>query len=200
VLRIEETAVGSLMGVLAAYLVLPRRTRDAYAEARDALLEAAAAALAAAADQLLGRQPAAPPVELARAVDDALGTLRARTAPLTGPLVRRAGGYRDTVRALAGVDHYTRAFARFSDEVRAPDWAPVLQPAVDRVRDNLDGLAGTPRATPDEVPVRSAEHLVDAAEEWAARCGDPARRRDLLEAARLLRRIDQSALALLPRP
>jgi uncharacterized membrane protein YccC len=33
VLRIEETAVGAAMGMLAAYLVVPKRTREAFGEA-----------------------------------------------------------------------------------------------------------------------------------------------------------------------
>jgi hypothetical protein len=44
--------------------------------------------------------------------------------------------------------------------------------------------------------VQSAEELVDAAEAWAARSPDRDRRPALLEVARLVRRIDQSVLAL----
>jgi Fusaric acid resistance protein-like len=201
-LRIEETAIGSAMGMLAGFLVLPRRTRDAYAEARDDLVRALDAVVAAATDRLLGREPPNPPVELARDMDDGLGTLRARTAPLTGPWRRASNRYRDALHILVGLDHYARALARLSDDVRAPGWAPVLQPAVDRIRANLDGLGRGPGTLPDpaahrtEPPVRSAEELVDAAEAWAARCADPRLRHDLLEAARLVRRIDQSVLAL----
>jgi uncharacterized membrane protein YccC len=189
-LRIEETAVGAAMGMLAGYLVLPRRTRDAYAEALDAVVDAADAVVAAAVDRLLGRVPPSPPVELARDVDDALSTLRTRTAPLTGSWQRAAAGYRDTLHALAGVDHYARGLARLSDDVSAPDWAPVLQPAVDRVRANLAGLRRLPDADDDD----SAEELIDAAEAWAARRAEPHHRQDLLEAARLLRRLDQTVL------
>jgi hypothetical protein len=110
---------------------------------------------------------------------------------------------------LAGVDHYARALARRSDTVRAPGWAPVWQPAVARVRDNLDVLRSTGdrvRADAacdlpgtaehrDRLGPQSAEELIDAAEAWAARWGAE-QRDDLLEAARLLRRIDQSVLFL----
>ena len=153
--------------------------------------------LAAATDRLLGREPAEPPLELIRGMDDALATLRARTRPLTGPWRRTADAYRDTLHVLAGVDHYARALARLSEDVRAPDWAAMLQPAVDRVRDNLDVLRRGPAA---ERSAHSAEQLVDAAEAWAARCAGPARRQTLLEVARLVRRIDQSALTLLRVP
>ncbi|MDT0350988.1 FUSC family protein [Pseudonocardia charpentierae] len=151
-LRIEETAVGAVMGMLAAFLVLPRRTHDAYDEAHDDLVSTTDAVLVAATDQFLGRVPSGGPNELARDMDDALSTLRDRTAPLTGPWRRASDGYRDALHVL----HRTRD-----------------QPA----------------------PV-SAEELIDAAEAWAARCVERGRRHDLLEAARLLRRIDQSLLVL----
>jgi hypothetical protein len=196
-LRIEETAVGAVMGMLAAYLVLPRRTRDAYTEALDDLVHAVDAVVGAAVDRLLGRVSPAPPVELARDMDDALATLRARTAPLVGPWRRTSAGYRDTLHVLAGVDHYARGLARLSDGVSAPDWAPLLQPAADRVRANLDLLRRTPDGPrPDGSDLGPAEELIDAAEAWAARAAETHHRHALLESARLLRRIDQSALAL----
>ncbi len=191
-LRIEETAGGAAMGMLAAFLVLPRRTHDAYDEAHDDLVSTTDAVLAAATDQFLGRVPSGAPIELARDMDDALGTLRDRTAPLTGRWRRASNDYRDALHVLAGIDHYARALARLSDRVRAPGWAGVWQPAVDRVRGNLDAL----HRTKDQPAPVSAEELIDAAEAWAARCVERGRRHDLLEAARLLRRIDQSVLAL----
>jgi len=167
------------------------------------------ATLAATTDQLLGRAPPDPPVELARDADTALSTLRDRTAPLVGPWRRATAGYRDTLHVLAGIDHYARALARRSDDVRAPDWAPVVQPAVDRVRANLDVLCRIPAGRPadresaaahHERHVHPAEELVDAAEVWAARRTDPHLRHELLEVARLLRRIDQSVLTLVGAP
>ena len=209
VLRIEETAAGALMGMLAGFVVLPRRTRDAYTETRDDLVAKVDATLAAATDQLLGRVPSDPPVELARDADAALSTLRDRTAPLAGPWRRATAGYRDTLHVLAGIDHYARALARRSDGVRAPDWAPVLQPAVDRVRANLGVLCRIPAGRPADRDtaaarrdrhVHPAEELVDAAEAWAARRTDTQLRHELLEVARLLRRIDQSVLTLVGAP
>jgi uncharacterized membrane protein YccC len=217
VLRIEETVVGAAMGMLAAFLVLPRRTRDAYADARDDLVRAVDAVLEAAADQLLGRVPANPPVDLARDMDDALSTLRSRTAPLTGLWRRASGDYHDALHLLSGLDHYVRALARLSDHVQAPGWAATLQPAVDRARDNLDALCRDPAGTqdggtgpgsggragddgPEGLGLRPAEELVDMAEAWAARCAEPHDRHALLEAARLVRRINQSVLALSDTP
>ncbi|MFC7657421.1 FUSC family protein [Pseudonocardia benzenivorans] len=89
--RIEETAVGAAMGMIAGYLVLPKRTREAFGEALDDAVDASDAALAAAIDQLCGLGPETSPVELARDLDDALATLRQRAKPLGNPLPRRRG-------------------------------------------------------------------------------------------------------------
>jgi hypothetical protein len=70
------------------------------------------------------------------------------------------------------------------------------------VRANLDALRdvlvrGKRASDGGQVRAHSAEHLVDAAEEHAARtAGDPHRRSTMLAAARLLRRIDQAVVGL----
>ncbi|AEA26220.1 hypothetical protein Psed_4057 [Pseudonocardia dioxanivorans CB1190] len=211
--RIEETAVGAAMGMIAGYLVLPKRTREAFGEALDDAVDASDAALAAAIDQLCGLRPETSPVELARDLDDALATLRQRAKPLGNPLPRRRGrsGYDRILRVLTAVDHYTRDLARTSDGVTDPDWEPTLRPAGDRVRANLDALrdhlvAAIPQqsgpSTRDvdtlEPPadIGSAEDLVDAAEAHAARCTEPRKRYEMLAAARYLRRIDQAVVGL----
>ncbi|MDT5025070.1 MAG: hypothetical protein QOE61_1496, partial [Micromonosporaceae bacterium] len=64
VLRIEETAVGAAMGMFAAYLVVPKRTREVFGEALDDMVDGVDAVLAAAADRILGREPTRPLGEL----------------------------------------------------------------------------------------------------------------------------------------
>lgn len=193
--RIKETAVGAAMGVLAGYLVLPKRTREAFGEALDEMVDAADAVLTAAVDRILGREPDTSPVELARKMDNALDTLRQRAKPLDNPLPRRRGrsSYQRALRVLTGVDHYARSLARLSDGVREPGWAPTLNPAADRVRANLDALRQI-LLHREAGKIRSAEDVIDAAEADAARTPDPRRRADLLGAARLLRRIDQAVV------
>lgn len=195
VLRIEETAIGAAMGMLAAYLILPKRTLDAFGEALDDMVDAADAVLAAAVDRILGRLPARPSAELARDLHQALSTLRDRGKPLDNPLPWRRGrsSYQRTLRVLAAVDHYARSLARLTDHVSEPGWAPTLEPAAARVRTNLTALRQVlKRRQPGEI--RSAEDVIDAAEAYAARTDDPDRRAALLSAARLLRRIDQAVV------
>jgi hypothetical protein len=198
VLRVEETAVGGALGALAGFLVLPKKTRTAFVEAFDDTVDAIDDVLCAAADAITGRPPVAPPVELAREMDDRLGTLRQRAKPLDSPLPwrRGRGGYQRAVRVLTAVDHYARALARLSDRIVAPGWAVTLDPAVDRVRANIDGLRELLDGAEDPAEVRSAEQLVDAAEAWAARADDPTLRPALLAAVRALRRIDQIVVRL----
>jgi hypothetical protein len=192
VLRIEETAVGAAMGMLAAYLVLPKRSQEAFGEAVDDVVDAVDAALAAAVERILGREPARPPGMLTQDLHKALSTLRERSKPLDSPLPWRRGrsSYQRTLRVLTAVDHYARSLAGLADHVREPGWAPTLQPATACVRTNLDVLRRMLHGR-QVGQISSAEDVIDAAEVYAARIRDPDRRGAQLKAARLLRRIDQ---------
>lgn len=198
VVRLEETAVGATLGALAGFLILPKKTRAAFREALDGTVDAIDEVLRAAVDAITGRPTAAPPVELARDMDDQLGTLRQRAKTLDNPLPwrRGEGSYQRAVRVLTTIDHYARALARLSDRIVAPGWAVTLDPAMDRVRANIDGLRDLIDDAENPAEVRSAEQLVDAAEAWAARTDDPVLRADRLAAVRAVRRIDQIVLRL----
>ena len=193
VLRIEETAIGATLGMLAGFLILPTGTRDAFGTALHEVVEAAYAVLDAAVDRILGRPVAVAPLELARDLDAALGVLRQRAYPLDNPLPRRRGrsSYARAVRVYTAVDHYVRLLARISDAARAPDWAETLLPAVAQIRTNLDGLRALLMHI-DGPEVISAERAVDQAEAHAAHHPEPELRRQLLVATRLLRRMDQA--------
>ena len=193
VLRIEETAIGAALGMLAGFLILPTGTREAFGTALDEVVDATYAVLDAAVDRILGRPVAVAPVELARDLDAALGVLRQRAYPLDNPLPRRRGrsSYARAVRVFTAVDHYVRLLARISDVARAPDWAETLLPAVAQIRTNVDGLRALLMHV-DGPEVISAERAVDQAEAHAAHHPEPELRRQLLVATRLLRRMDQA--------
>jgi uncharacterized membrane protein YccC len=195
VLRIEETALGAALGILASYLILPKRTREAFGEALDEYVDAVDAVLTTSVDRILGRESPAPSVELAKNVHDTMATLRTRAVPLDSPLPWRRGrsSYHRMVQVLSAVDHYIRFMARLADHVRAPGWSS-LCPAVERVQANLDGLR---RAVLQREPgeIRSAEDVIDAAESDASRLSDP-HRFERLAVSRMLRRIDQAVVAL----
>jgi uncharacterized membrane protein YccC len=203
VLRVEETIIGALAAVVAAFLVLPRGTREAFGEAVGELVDAVDRVLREATDRLAGR-PAPAPREGVRAMDDALATLRQRARPLAEPLARRRArsSHQRGLRVLVVCDVYARSLARVADQVSDPTWAATLDPAAAQVRANLDALRdvlvrGRRASDGGQVRAHSAEHLVDAAEEHAARTADdPHRRSTMLAAARLLRRIDQAVVGL----
>jgi uncharacterized membrane protein YccC len=190
--RVEETAIGATLGILAGFLILPKRTRDVFAEALDAVVDAADEVLAAAADRLTGRPTDEPPVVLARRMGTALGDLRARVRPLDNPLPGRRGrtSYHRALRVLTAVDHYARATARASLVVSDPGWAPTLVPAVDQARANVRALCGLVLHREHDKPT-SAEELIDAAEGHAARAEPPTRRHTELVVTRMVRRLDQ---------
>lgn len=215
VLRVEETVVGGALGMLAAYLVLPTRSRTAFAEALDDALTAVDVSLRTSVDAALGRPGAGDPLEKARAVDTAVATVRTRAVPLQHPVARRPlrRGVHHTVRVVGAVDHYTRQLAAQAATASVPGWAATLGPAAERVRADLDGLrrilddAWGPAdrrehpsgAGPADYGVGSAEELLDAAEADAASrtaAGPGTERTRRLTAARLLRRIDQLAVGL----
>jgi hypothetical protein len=207
VLRIEETLVGVLASVVAAFLVLPKGTREAFGEAVEEFVDAADGVLEAGVATVLGRgRGGAAALEGARDMDTALATLRARTKPLLVNTPKRRGrsSHRRALRVFTIVDHYARSLARTAADLGSdptPGWGPTLEPALAAVRANLDGLRdvvvrGRRRSDGEQVLVHSAEELVDRAEEQAARSQDPRRRNDALVVTRLLRRIDQAVVAL----
>jgi uncharacterized membrane protein YgaE (UPF0421/DUF939 family) len=205
VLRIEETLIGVVASVLAAFLVLPKGTREAFREATDEFVDIADEVLEGAVDTVLGAT-STPPLERAREMDTKLAAVRARARPLLVGSPRRRGrsSHRRALRVFVVVDHYARSLSRVAADLGAtpdPGWGPTLSPALRAVRDNLDGLRdvvvrGRRRSDGRQVLVRSAEDLVDRAEAYAARGQEPRRRSDALVVTRLLRRIDQAVVAL----
>jgi len=205
VLRIEETVIGVVASVLAAFLVLPKGTREAFGEAVDEFVDVADEVLEGAVDTILGTT-STPPLERAREMDTTLAAVRARARPLLVGSPRRRGrsSHRRALRVFVVVDHYARSLARIAADLGStpdPGWGPTLSPALTAVRDNLDGLRdvvvrGRRRSDGGQVLVHSAEDLVDRAEAYAARGDEPRRRSDALVVTRLLRRIDQAVVAL----
>ncbi|WP_328417403.1 FUSC family protein [Streptomyces violaceus] len=85
VLRVEETALGAVCGVVAAALVLPVRTDRRTNELLGTVLDRLADVTEAAVGQLSGG-PADELLDKARDLDQALADLRAATQPLTHPV------------------------------------------------------------------------------------------------------------------
>ncbi|MEW2306494.1 FUSC family protein [Streptomyces sp. NPDC006655] len=146
VLRVEETALGAVCGVIAAAVVLPvhtgHRTDELLAETLDRLADVTRAA----AEQLSG----APPVDLvekARDLDQALADLRAATEPLThpiAPLRSRRDTARYVVALLETCAYHARSLAATAELLPShPAIAadPRLRGAGRRIVHNIEALA-----------------------------------------------------------
>src|SRR5262249_19099532 len=104
-----------LASVVAAFLVLPKGTREAFGEAVEEFVDAADAVLDGAVATILGRgRGAAAMLDGARDMDTSLATLRARTRPLLVNTPKRRGrsSHRRALRVFTIVDHYARSLAR----------------------------------------------------------------------------------------
>ncbi|WP_407555584.1 FUSC family protein [Streptomyces sp. Pv4-95] len=101
VLRIEETALGAVCGIIAAVLVLPVHTDRRTDELLGTVLDRLGDVVSAAVEQLSGG-PASDLLGKARDLDTALDDLRASTRPLTHPITPLRGRRR-TARYLVAL-------------------------------------------------------------------------------------------------
>jgi uncharacterized membrane protein YccC len=176
-LRLAETAAGAVVGVLAAYLVVPERTRGALDQAFDgffAALDGLLAALAGAA-----RAPAdARVLDAIRELDRAVGTLRGTVRPLIDSIPGRRSRAlrREFVLALTARYWVHRAAGRLIFHVHPVD-AEVVERRVARVRERLSALrdgrptppAGAPGTVQASPLLRADAVLADLARARAAR-------------------------------
>jgi uncharacterized membrane protein YccC len=114
VLRIEETALGSAAGLIAAMVVLPVRTGKRADEQLVTVLDRLRDALDGAVGQLTGEHPGADLLDAARELDTALDAYRTSVAPLTHPAApqrarRRRARY--TLGLLETCAYHTRSLA-----------------------------------------------------------------------------------------
>ncbi|MEU2339973.1 FUSC family protein [Streptomyces sp. NPDC013172] len=146
VLRVEETALGAVCGVIAAAVVLPVHTGHRTDELLAQTLDRLADVTRAAAEQLSG----APPVDLvekARDLDQALADLRAATEPLThpiAPLRSRRDTARYVVALLETCAYHARSLAATAELLPShPAIAadPRLRGAGRRIVHNIEAIA-----------------------------------------------------------
>jgi uncharacterized membrane protein YccC len=146
VLRVAETALGAVCGVIAAAVVLPVHTDRRTDELLAATLDRLADVTRAAADQLSG----APPVDLvekARDLDQALADLAAAVQPLTHPITplrSRRDTARYVVALLETCAYHARSLAATAELLPThPSIAadPRLRGAGQRIVHNIEAIA-----------------------------------------------------------
>lgn len=157
VLRIEETALGAVCGVVAAALVLPVQTDRRTNELLGTALERLAEVTEAAVGQLSGG-PADELLDKARDLDQALADLRAATQPLihpVTPLRTRRNTARYVVALLETCAYHARTLAATAELLPThPSIAadPRLRGAAGRTVRNIESIAA--RVADDHAGVR----------------------------------------------
>lgn len=198
VLRIEETAIGAVCGVVAAALVLPvqtdRRTNELLVTVLDRLAEVAEAAVG----QLSGG-PADDLLDKARDLDQALADLRAATQPLTHP-VTPLRARRDTARYVVALletcAYHARTLAATAELLPThPSIAadPRLRGAAGRTVRNIRAIAA--RVT-DEHAGTKAETGPSIASLLGSDAGTPRYGRITDRVLRHLERLDEAVVGL----
>lgn len=121
ILRLEETAIGAFFGGLAAMMVLPVRTPDVINLAVSSYLSALDVSVAASVGALAGDNLNGNPTERARALDQQLHELLARSEPWLNslPLMTAPQEQREFIVTLVSCSYYARHLARVS-ETAAP--------------------------------------------------------------------------------
>jgi uncharacterized membrane protein YccC len=189
-LRIEETAIGAVIGVVAAMLVLPINTRaKVRADARTFFLTLSDLIETSVAS-LFGDEITTTPTEMARQLDRDLLQFRTSAKPLTAGVGGLAGRrtMRHGLRMLAACDRYARILARSSDARADASQRLVhaVKSAAEQIRHNIDVLV-TALEFDDPATVFPSTDHIDAAESIARKDRD----RRLISALHSLRQIDR---------
>jgi uncharacterized membrane protein YccC len=198
-LRIEETAIGAVVGVTVAMLVLPVDTRTTIRNDACAFFTTLSQLIETSAATLFGDDPAASPTETARQLDRDLEQFRTTAKPLTAGLAGLAGrrSMRHGLRMLTACDRYTRVLARSSDRCQdaAPGLADAVRSAAVQIRSNIDVLI-TALGKNHPATVLPATDDLDTAESLARHDDDPERPagRRLLAVLHSLRQVDRAVI------
>lgn len=202
-LRIEETAIGAVIGVSVAILVLPTNIRTTIREDTSAFLSTLSALIETSIATMFD-DDAGSPTEEARQLDRDLQQFRVTAKPLlagVGGFASRRNIQR-AVQLFTACDRYARNLARSSEQYNQPGCPPRLSDAVttaaSHTRRSIDALVTTLGGAHGVTVVPAADSL-DAAETLARQSdGDadpgPDTRR-LLNALHSLRRIERAVVA-----
>lgn len=149
-LRIEETAIGAVIGATVAVLVLPTNTRTAIRVDTRAFLTSLSALIEVSAATMFGEADSASPSEQARQVGRDLQQFRVTAKPLLAGVAGLAGrrSIRRALRIFTACDRYGRSLARSAEQYRDPVGSPSLaselaqafSAAADQTRRNIEAL------------------------------------------------------------
>ena len=175
-LRIEETAIGAVIGVTVAILVLPTNTRTAIRNDTRAFLTSLSALIEISTATMFGGKETASPTEQARELDRNLQQFRVTAKPLLAGVAGLAGrrSIRRGLRLFTACDRYGRSLARNAEQFEDPggpepqalELTTAFTSAAAQTRSNVDALVAIIDGA-DAVTVNSATDALDAAESLA---------------------------------
>ena len=205
-LRIEETAIGAVIGVTVAIVVLPTHTRTAIRDDTRAFLTSLSELIEISTATMCGDESLSP-TEQARELDRKLQQFRVTAKPLlagvAGPAGRRS--IRRGLRIFTACDRYGRNLARTSEQYRgsvgsqpwASNLAEAFASAAAQTRRNIDALLAIIDGA-DPVTVDSTTDELDAAETLARHHHDdgepPPDTQRFLTAVHALRQIERAVV------
>jgi uncharacterized membrane protein YccC len=196
-LRIEETAVGAVIGIAAAMLVLPINTRAKIRGDAHTFFLTLSDLVEASVTSLLGTPAAARLTETARQLDRDLAQFRITAKPMSAGVAGLAGrrSMRHGLRMLTASDRYARILARSSEMHvdTSAELADAIRSAAGQIRRNIDVLITSLEFNRAATVFPSTDYI-DTAETLARHHVDqplaPDHRR-LMNALHALRQIDR---------
>jgi uncharacterized membrane protein YccC len=198
-LRIEETAIGAVIGVTVAILVLPTNARTAMRNDARVFLTTLADVIETSVATLFGREVTASPTDKARQLDRDLQQFRTSAKPLAAGVGGISGRHsiRHGQRMLAACDRYGRTLARNSVQFDMPSerLTDAITSAATHIRHSIDvltaALDGGRTGT-----VEPATDFLDAAETLGRQHhADHSARQRLLAIVHALRQIDRAIVS-----
>ncbi len=198
-LRIEETAIGAVIGATVAVLVLPTNTRTAIRDDTRAFLTSLSALIDISIATMFGGDETVGPTEQARELDRKLQQFRVTAKPMLAGVVGVANrrSVRRGLRLFTACDRYGRSLARsserYQDPVGSQAQADAFMAAAAQTQGNIDALFAIIDDAHDQT-VNSATDALDAAETLARQQDGEAEpspdTRRFLTAVHALRQID----------
>lgn len=167
--RIEETAVGAVIGVAVAILVLPTNIGTVLRSDTREFLAELSALIGTCIATMFDAQPPESPTEQARRLDRKLQQVRATAKPLLAGVAGLAGrrSVQRRLRLFRACDRYARILVRRSAQSRNPDCpreiAAAVGAAATQIQHNVDSLVATLDGARTGAVVSAADAL-DAAE------------------------------------
>jgi Fusaric acid resistance protein-like len=210
-LRIEETALGAVIGATVAIVVLPTHTRAAIRDDTRTLLASLSALIDVSTATMFGEDDSVSPSEQARQLDRDLQQFRITAKPLLAGVAGLGGrrSIRLALRIFAACDQYGRSLARSSEQYRGPvgsqalafELAQAFSAAAAQTRRNIDALAAAIGTGHGPTIISAADDL-DIAETLARQrdgeAGAPGRPRPdtrrFLTAVHSLRQIERAVV------